>query len=545
MDDGQPERNPFTLPSDEEVFRMRDEERKRRSKEREEQRKLKVWQKTTGGSNVAGSVRLKELIGGDAREGAHATKAAKQTKDAVNEARSIVVNERRQEKENMADFIAKKREMFLVQMSLDTKREEIRKLEEKAQMKEEALKKSEQMLEEDAIRFDTFLKENDKKAHEAIKKAEKETKLKTDKVQEIKRLNQQIQMVSSDMSKHKEALEDCLKYKEFLDSLTPDEWFSEQKAIKRARQEARRQQRIQKRRDALEKKRREAYEAQLRLEEAEAAPKKKYGAGRRRKSVSGDPSKGAAPLAKLPPPVSTPDLDDEPLTSSDEELPMYFKHPQQLLDIFSQLEEQNLFLIQNSQETEKALEELKQNFETTKEQMDGKTRLLKQNIDELEQQIAAEESKAAQLRGRLQARAGETQGRQEKLLAQLHEKVRDVYQKCGFDVGSKPSTLFMLSELEARLEQLLDHIETMSEEYIMKEEKDKEKKRRERKRQEQQALQDAQQEERNRKSIARSMQAPKKRTGRQVMFRSAPMRQAVREEKEEEEDDLDELKYMT
>lgn len=34
-----------------------------------------------------------------------------------------------------------------------------------------------QMLEEDAIRFDTFLKENDKKAHEAIKKAERETKV--------------------------------------------------------------------------------------------------------------------------------------------------------------------------------------------------------------------------------------------------------------------------------------------------------------------------------------------------------------------------------
>ena len=44
----------------------------------------------------------------------------------------------------MAEFIAKKREMFLVQMSLDTKREEIRKLEEKARMKEEALRKSEQ-----------------------------------------------------------------------------------------------------------------------------------------------------------------------------------------------------------------------------------------------------------------------------------------------------------------------------------------------------------------------------------------------------------------
>lgn len=57
----------------------------------------------------------------------------------------MITNDRQQEKESMAEFIAKKREMFLVQMSLDTKREEIRKLEEKARMKEEALRKSEQV----------------------------------------------------------------------------------------------------------------------------------------------------------------------------------------------------------------------------------------------------------------------------------------------------------------------------------------------------------------------------------------------------------------
>ena len=96
-------------------------------------------------------------------------------------------------------------------MSLDTKREEIRKLEEKAQTKEEALKKSELMLEEDAIRFDTFLKENDKKAHDAIKKAERETKLKAEKAAEIKKLNQAIQLVQSDMAKQQETLEDCLQ----------------------------------------------------------------------------------------------------------------------------------------------------------------------------------------------------------------------------------------------------------------------------------------------------------------------------------------------
>ena len=48
--------------------------------------------------------------------------------------------------------------------------------------REEALKKSEQMLEEDALRFDAFLKENDEKVQEAIKRAEVEAKAKQDKV---------------------------------------------------------------------------------------------------------------------------------------------------------------------------------------------------------------------------------------------------------------------------------------------------------------------------------------------------------------------------
>jgi arginine deiminase len=50
---------------------------------------------------------------------------------------AAATRDRRKEKEHMGDFIAKKREMFLVQMSLDTKRAEIRKLEERAQQREE------------------------------------------------------------------------------------------------------------------------------------------------------------------------------------------------------------------------------------------------------------------------------------------------------------------------------------------------------------------------------------------------------------------------
>ena len=66
---------------------------------------------------------------------------------------------------------------------------------------------------------------------------------------------------------------------------------------------------------------------------------------------------------------------------------MYFQEPQQLLDIFTALEEQNLFLIQNAQETEEAMEEVEQKFAESKTVMEAKTSALKWNIWELEAQI--------------------------------------------------------------------------------------------------------------------------------------------------------------
>jgi hypothetical protein len=61
-----------------------------------------------------------------------------------------------------------------------------------------------------------------------------------------------------------------------------------------------------------------------------------------------------------------------------------------------------------------------------------------------------------------------------------------VYDLCGFDASSKPSTLFMLSQLESKLEVLLQDIERMPVEYVIKAEKEKEKRRREHKRAQQQ-----------------------------------------------------------
>lgn len=229
--------NPFTVPSDEEVFRIRENEMKKKSQDKHTRSNLKIHEKTTNSSRMGRINNRTKLTDAGASIMSSGTSSQSHTRGLVAAATATISSsgDRRREKENMTSFLARKREMFLVQMALDTKREEIRKLEEKAHLKEEALKKSELMLEEDAIRFDTFLKENDKKAHEAIKLAENESKAKAEKVQEIKRLNQQIQLVQSEMSKLKEQLEDCLKYKQFLDELTPVEYIKEQQEQKKQR----------------------------------------------------------------------------------------------------------------------------------------------------------------------------------------------------------------------------------------------------------------------------------------------------------------------
>lgn len=552
-----PETNPFKLPGDDQIFRMREEEKRKRLEEREENRKLKIWEKPSAGI-TSRTTRLRELIGDDGP-----MTLTEMMSKSDSKIKDKAQSNRRQEKENMVEFIAKKREMFLVQMSLDTKREEIRKLEEKAKMKEEALQRSEQMLEEDAVRFDTFLKENDKKAHDAIKRAEEETKKKQEKTQEIKRLTQQIQTLSSEMSKHREALEDCIRYKKFLDMLTPPEWFEQHKRNFEEKKERTRREKFERKMKDWENLRRRLLEQHRKETESRKDKKGKYGSVNSASNTEDDEESELSSRLSIPAP---PRLEDEVMETEEMETPMYFTQPHQLMDIFAALEEQNLFLIQNAQETEHTLEELRQSYKETKQDMDSRTGQLQMQIDDLQAQIQAEEQRAKSLQAKriaavdaaaatvaltgtsktVSQASGQSQQEKERLLDDLHTKVHMVYEQCGFDASSKPNTLFMLSQLESKLEDLLADIETMPTEYVIKAEREKEKKRRERKREEQQALQEKLQEERNKRAIERSLQAPKKRIGRQVMFRSRPIRKERKSTGDESnnKDNNDELKYL-
>ena len=208
----------------------------------------------------------------------------------------------------------------------------------------------------------------------------------------------------------------------------------------------------------------------------------------------------------------------------EEDLELYFTDPQQLLDIFLELEEQNLSLIQNSQDTEEALEEMKQTINKTRNKMEKETELLKRQISALNEEIKREVEKEADLRIKASYfNYGEFKAEeQEKMLKEVNGKVEEVYVNCIGSNEANISTLQMLTNIENRLEELFQKIEQMPADKVEEAEKAKEKERRMKQREERITEQKKNQEDRIRKALERARAEPKKMTGRRLMVRSKP-----------------------
>lgn len=156
-----------------------------------------------------------------------------------------------------------------------------------------------------------------------------------------------------------------------------------------------------------------------------------------------------------------------------EDLELFFTDPQQLLDIFLELEEQNLSLIQNSQDTEEALEDMKQTINKSRIKMERETETLKIQIANLNEEIKREVEKEADLRLKASYFSyGEFKAEeQDKMLKELKEKVEEVYNNCIGDNEANIDTLQMLTNIENRLEELFQRIEQMPPEKVEEAEK--------------------------------------------------------------------------
>jgi len=422
--------NPFRINKDDDIFEMRDREKMARKKEREKQKMMKIWEKNP-------TAPYKLLVKSNIKSSTADDNAATMTK---------LRKSRRPAQENLPAFIAKKRDMFLMQMSLNTKNEEIKKLEDKARMKDEALDRSEKMLEIDATRFDEFLQKNDREAHRAFEIADKEIKDKQEKIEELKKLNIEMTKIENEISKLEYRLKECEKYKTFLLEVAADGLGTRESV------------RPQQGRPGGE-------------EEDSGGDHQSPEATQGNLALAGDDTKDGG---------SGYDFDLSPVSPVSPvgggcSLSLPFETPEQLLDIFAQKEEENLFLIQILQRAEEELDQLQRRYLASTNEMNKTEQEANRNIEEIDAKIRFQESKINALRNPSSPHTNNTTNTtsagkggkgglcvvsmhssgeiNEQVTRKLDNRIKHVYDDCLHAGELDP--VIQLKEIEVRVEKLL------------------------------------------------------------------------------------------
>jgi hypothetical protein len=238
---GEEGENPFKLPSDELIFSFKDLEKERKILEREKNLKLKIWEKNRPTREGC----LRKICETDIEPTQLAINPKVQSK--VNEASGFTIPiERPKNRENRWKLIEKKREMFLVQQMLETKQEEIERLGDHAQMREDGLTCSENMLETDTKAFLKYFNEIKEMTHKASQELDNTRRLRNEKTNESRNVDDEIQILTSNISKNIELLEIYNGYKGFLDSLPVGSFSKEAKEEMERMAEAKRRRKEEK-----------------------------------------------------------------------------------------------------------------------------------------------------------------------------------------------------------------------------------------------------------------------------------------------------------
>lgn len=226
-----PKHNPFKLPQGKEWLSLRRNYTLELSQQRANERNLsssKLQQKHTFKTrNTGGALpRIRTLLKKYDKE---AIEELKNNTSTVEEAHNLASKQNGYrtkpiQREFVSDIIANKRQLFLAEYVLQTKRQALTKLQESVQAAEKDLSKAEKKLENDATQFDDFLKATDKTAVEAMQNAEKVSSIRLQLVEKVKKYNLKKAMLQSELSRFDETLFQYLQMKKFIWQIYRDNW---------------------------------------------------------------------------------------------------------------------------------------------------------------------------------------------------------------------------------------------------------------------------------------------------------------------------------
>ncbi|XP_061582387.1 cilia- and flagella-associated protein 100 [Cololabis saira] len=478
-----------------------------REKQREEQRKflaLPIQEKTAYAAKMMAKLKnelLGEVVAEEEEEEEvlnEKKKTLKQTKSKMglpketsgrHELKMAMMKRENITKQSRHHLMSMERQTAVLEFSMMRKRSEMSKMDKTIAKEERQLKQLEKVIERDNHRFEEFLRENERKSVEARTLFEREEKSKKEKNVEIRKLNAQIGTMKSEVTKLEETLTDFKRYEEFLFKLSPPEWQDEQKS-KAATSKG------------LSDK--DGQDDQSKEPGETATDNGKYFTF----TMCIYPLRVFYPLSRM---------------SLKEEPELYFTDPKQLLNLMTELTDQNLSLIQNSARVEEALEAVQRATETTKRQIEKDEAQLLEQINYMNQKITKEKARQDKLQQKLQLHLSLNTEDQDMMLQALREKVTEVHSSCVEDGMTNLSTLEKVGNIESCISALLQDLKSIPEGKLQLMERIKESEKRTRQHEEKIKEQKEKREERMRKYSERALADSKKITGRKLMPRCRPV----------------------
>ncbi|KAH0512770.1 Coiled-coil domain-containing protein 38 [Microtus ochrogaster] len=506
------------------LFLFKENEVAAKKKERLMSRSMKIHQKTTFSSRMKSRSHLSQLT-------FYAEGGSGSYEDLGLDPTLILrLTEGADRKRTVHEFINDQRDRFLLEYAVSTKKNTIQRFEKLIAMKENQLRKAEKKLQADAIAFEEFLRENDQRSVDALKTAAQETINKLQMTTELKKASMEVQAIKSEIAKTEFLLKEYMKYGFFLLKLSPKHWQAQQ-SQKRAQASKSNPilPRILEKFSLSSSKRDSADSDRLSLSDEHGTSTRKTRQGReQKKSAFGPDTKKSSMFFNRDESIGSEDsleffLEDETL-EFDLMPEIYFKEPEELLQVLTELEEQNLTLVQYSQDVDENLEDVNKRERFIQDKINTNIAFLLEHKKVLKTNCEREEEKAAELelRSRLFSFGEFNSDTQERLIDSLSKKINQVYRVCIGDaeVGSL-NAVQKLIKVESRLVELSDLIETIPKENVEAIERIKQKERRQKLREEKMREKQRHQEERLRAALERAVAQPKKKLNMMFNFRSS------------------------
>ncbi|XP_030895513.1 coiled-coil domain-containing protein 38 [Leptonychotes weddellii] len=506
------------------LFLFKENEMAAKKKEKIMNRSMKVYQKSTFSSRMKSRSHLGQVaFYSDTAGGSF-------EKFGLDPTLILRLTEGTDTKRTIHEFINDQRDRFLLEYALSTKRNTIKKFEKHMVAKERQLTRAEKKLQEDAMAFEEFLRENDQRSVDALKTAAQETINKLQMTAELKKASMEVQAVKSEIAKTEFLLREYMKYGFFLLKLSPKHWQIQQ-ALKRAQMTKSRESMnvslpVLTKLNTTKTEGSNEDAGKVSFSDDYYMERGRQGKPHKKPTLTIENKKSS--LSSHAESISSEDsleffLDDD--TDYDLEPELYFKEPEELLQVLTELEEQNLTLVQYSQDVDENLEDVNKREKLIQDKINSNIEFLLEHKEMLKASCVREEEKAAELelRSRLFSFGEFKSDTQEKLIDSLSKKINQVYKVCigDADVGSL-NPVQKLVKVESRLVELSDLIESIPKENVEAIERIKQKERRQKLREEKIKEKQKHQEERLRAALERAVAQPKKKLGRRLVYRSKP-----------------------